>query len=174
MTSGVYQLRFGAETYIGKSTNIERRWEEHLESMSLGKASKKLQSAYNRRGVPERIILFACHPDHIDLVETLMVDRFKPSLNSASTVFIAGPDVDTLWNSDSMLGLSTGEHLRTIDRQQKVIARITDELMELLDEDAIASEVVDSRLALAEAVVEIAQLRTKLEAKNRPWWKKLF
>ena len=174
MTSGVYQLKFGRETYIGKSNNIERRWEEHANNLAAGKAAKKLQAAYKRYGVPERIVLFECHPDHIDLVETLMVDRFKPSLNNAGTVYISGPDVGTLWDSDEMLKLSTGDHLRTIDRQQKVIARISDELMQLLDEDDVANELVNTRQALSELMKEVVDLKLQLTIAKKPWWKKLF
>lgn len=67
MTIGIYRLIFPNtdKCYIGQSVNIERRYMQHLRSFELGRASGKLQSAYDVYGKPKLDVLL----DDIDLSE---------------------------------------------------------------------------------------------------------
>lgn len=62
MTVGIYKLIFkGTEkVYIGRSTDIERRFTEHVYCMSRDGSSVKLNNAYKEYGVPSLEILYVC------------------------------------------------------------------------------------------------------------------
>jgi hypothetical protein len=80
MTSGVYRLTFsnGAD-YIGKSVDIATRWKQHMDKLRAGKL---MQAAYDSWGEPNAEILVRCHEDHIDIVESCLISRLRPCLNS--------------------------------------------------------------------------------------------
>ena len=90
MSRGVYLLRFEgtSKVYIGQSLNIEKRFIEHLSSLRLNSASKKMQEAYNIYGTPVIEILAECE-EH-ELIETekeaiSIFNSYKEGLNSMSS-----------------------------------------------------------------------------------------
>jgi hypothetical protein len=176
MSSGVYLLNFGAGgKYIGKSVDIERRWEEHIKALAKGKSANKLQDAYRRYGVPERKILLECHSDHIDLVETIMIRRFKPTLNSATTSPISLEDINTICDNGELLDISTGTHIRKICALGSLVERLEKEIDFLLDEDEIAYELYSNRKKLQQIDAEYKKLADQLEKEKQvTWWQRLW
>lgn len=89
MVCGIYLLSFkGTDSvYIGKSKNIEKRFNEHLSSLKNNTASKKMQDAYIKFGLPELHILKIADEDTIDKLEIEYIKEFdavKNGLNSSS------------------------------------------------------------------------------------------
>lgn len=74
MNSGIYVLNFSNGCYyIGKSVNFERRWKEHFTKFEKGTAAKNLQQCFNECGYPEAKALLEVHPDHLDVIEPLII-----------------------------------------------------------------------------------------------------
>jgi group I intron endonuclease len=176
MSSGVYLLNFrNGDKYIGKSVNIERRWEEHIKSLAEGKSAKKLQAAYNKYGVPERSILIYCHNDHIDLMETIMIRRLKPTLNSAVTVPVAIEDIGVICNNSELLQISTGRHIEKICTLGSLVERLENEIEFLLDEDEVANELYSHKMKLQQLSLEMIKLESLLEKEKQvTWWQRLW
>ena len=174
MTSGIYQLKFGPETYIGKSVDIERRWEEHAKNLDTGKASQRMQAAYRRWGAGEPSILIECHPDHIDLLETIMIWHLKPTINSAGTVKVNSEDVVTLCENEDLLKYSTGTHLRTIRALESTQAKLARELRELKDSNVMVARLADYKDTVDLLSERLVEMQEKLRRAEMPWWKKLF
>jgi excinuclease UvrABC nuclease subunit len=52
MTCGIYKLTFSSGLfYIGKSLNIEKRWQQHFDSMQKNKSAAAVQAQYNMLGL---------------------------------------------------------------------------------------------------------------------------
>ena len=85
MTHGIYQLNFDTLTYIGKSVNIEERYQSHLNDLKNNKHTKNIQGAYEAFGVPTLKILETVYQDPIRLSEreAYWVNNLKPQLNDA-------------------------------------------------------------------------------------------
>ncbi len=120
MTSGIYKLTFDDGTfYIGKSIDVEKRWEQHYNDLKRGKHSKKMQEAYRVNGtMPIAKLLMEAHPDHIDILETIFVQSsLGPlSLNTAGTVHVEADDLDLFDNCNPKVWqISTFEHIRVIN-----------------------------------------------------------
>jgi hypothetical protein len=76
MNSGIYKLTFpSGHYYIGKTIDFDRRWKEHLTKMENGTAAKIVQECYNTYGPPRADVLHEVHPDHIDVIEPLIIDQ---------------------------------------------------------------------------------------------------
>lgn len=91
MTSGIYLLTFhSGKHYVGKSVDIERRWEQHFKAMESGKAAANIQAEYDAYGFPVCNIIKECHQDHLDVLEPIYIEAFikEGSLNS---------DIPTVW-----------------------------------------------------------------------------
>lgn len=74
MTSGIYKLEFSNGLfYVGKSTDIKRRWKEHFTKFEKGTAAKPLQAAFNKYGFPSTEVLLYCHEDNIDVMEAAYI-----------------------------------------------------------------------------------------------------
>jgi hypothetical protein len=74
MISGIYKLTFSSgKIYIGKSENVELRWQQHQASFQKGTHSKKMQCEYNQHGTPDYEVLLYVHPDHIDIYESIYI-----------------------------------------------------------------------------------------------------
>lgn len=106
MTCGIYKLQFGSSFYIGKSVNIEKRWEQHWDSLVKGTASKKMLEAFSRCSEPMGTILLECHPEHIDVMEGYYVITMSPDLNT-SQVFCDGVDMYDKLDEDTLAYLKT-------------------------------------------------------------------
>jgi len=82
MTSGIYQLTFpSGNFYIGKSVDIEKRWEQHWNKFSKGKHTANMQAEFNKYGDYKCKVIFYCHVDHIDIAEETFISRLRPTLN---------------------------------------------------------------------------------------------
>lgn len=87
MTAGIYKLSFSPEqryTYIGKSTNIERRFVEHVCTLRRGEGTKKLQEAFSIFGIP-KIHILVVSTDHLSELEKYYIkiyDSYHRGLNS--------------------------------------------------------------------------------------------
>lgn len=204
MTSGIYKLTFSSgDTYIGKSVNIDTRWDQHRDKLIKGGGSKAMQQAYNLYGFPMGEIIFECHSDHIDIVEACLISRIKPNLNTSRPPDpFAHISDDDLVSVLQQLGQSTLEHLdrinrlahgkgeavsliNTLEREntnlQKTIAR----LQICRDSEEIALD-IDKKLrikdsALKEMHVTLGILEKREKALlariaylNKPWWEKIF
>jgi hypothetical protein len=77
MKSGIYSLHFGnGFIYIGKSKNIEARYEQHKEALRKGRAAKPLQNIYDTlRKVPFMEVCIECHPDHLEVMEAYFINK---------------------------------------------------------------------------------------------------
>ena len=157
MTCGIYKLTFGNNLcYIGKSNNIESRWFQHNDDMIEGRASKKVQEAYNLYGSPKKEILLKCHCDHIDLMETIFIHKLKPALNSAPTVFILDKDVEAIEQWQEMLSYSTGEHLRLIATLSNEIENINN-----FDYESAQAKNIQQGEYLAQVLIELNRLKKR-------------
>ena len=193
MISGIYKLTFkNGDEYIGKSNNIEKRWEEHKSSFYRNKASEKMMKAFHTHGMPEFRILMEAHKDHVDILEAYYISCERPSLNSVIAKCIHDDDFDLLMENQDLLKLSTVEHIGTIvdskDTMKEcadLIAIQRDQIEELrkarTQEEIEAScysrlqEEVDMLYSEAETNEKvISSLLTKVEYMELPWWKRLF
>ena len=143
MSSGIYLLTFkDGSFYIGKSTNIEKRFSQHNKSMDDGSHTKKVQEAYDRYGSPEQSVLMYCHADHIDIMETYYInENWNNSLllNTTRPPRFTQKDVQLLVSTlgDNIWKQSTFEHIITIDVLRQEVKRLKDKLQNFgsLDED---------------------------------------
>lgn len=193
MISGIYKLTFkNGDEYIGKSNNIEKRWEEHKSSFYRNKASEKMMNAFHTHGMPEFSVLMEAHKDHIDILEAYYISCERPSLNSVIAKCIHDDDFDLLMENRDLLKLSTVEHIETIvdsrDTMQEcadLIAIQRDQIEELrkarTKEEVEAScysklqEEIDTLYEEAEVNDKtISNLTAKLDYLELPWWKRLF
>lgn len=193
MISGIYKLTFkNGDEYIGKSSNIEKRWEEHKSSFYRNKASEKMMNAFHTHGMPEFSVLMEAHKDHIDILEAYYISCERPSLNSVIAKCIHDDDFDLLMENRDLLKLSTVEHIETIvdsrDTMQEcadLIAIQRDQIEELrkarTKEEVEAScysklqEEIDTLYEEAEVNDKtISNLTAKLDYLELPWWKRLF
>lgn len=150
MTTGVYRLTFsdGSE-YIGKSVNIEARYDEHLKSLKKYTAARKMQAVYIRCGEPKCTIIVECHADHIDFLESFFIRYDKPVLNTMIGCSITNDEFRLLQRHSDLLQLSTIQHIELIDSFRNAPApKEQDELL-----------------------LEIYILKSKLE---KPWYKRIF
>lgn len=88
MTCGIYKLIFGSTSYyVGKSTNIEQRFNRHLTNLKNNLSNSKLQKAYELHGVPRYCILEECDIDDLNEKEIYyisLLDTVKNGLNIAA------------------------------------------------------------------------------------------
>ena len=192
-TSGIYKLTFpGGSTYIGKSVDIERRWKEHAESMRKGTAAKKMQNAYILEGFPDSEVLLECHPDHIDLMESVFILGHNPDLNTGIPIKLQQKEIDILCADSEILMYSTANHLlrmRSLTEDKQTLENTINDLEEIIDElDTTRTEEelkTDLGKRLAEMRVQHIALGNNyhnvLEANAhltkelaKPWWKRIF
>jgi hypothetical protein len=86
---GIYALIWDNinEVYIGQSTNIDRRFKEHVYSMETSKkANYKVLEMYHKYGIPSLVILEVCTINELDALEISWIKEFdsiKGGLNIA-------------------------------------------------------------------------------------------
>lgn len=78
MTIGIYALVFKGldEVYIGKSVNIEKRYNEHLRCLHSGLSNHKLLEAFRRCGNPSIVIIEECSTPELELLEEAYISEF--------------------------------------------------------------------------------------------------
>lgn len=140
MNSGIYCLTFSSgRFYIGKSIDIPTRWRQHEDKFSKGKAAQRMQMEYNQCGSPEKTVLLHCHADHIDIVETWMIDQYHQqsgNLMLNATYAEPIPDVDRLKvnRGIGLLSLSTPDHIELICDLQAAAAEVDEEIEQKMQE----------------------------------------
>lgn len=194
MTSGIYKLTFkSGDTYIGKSINVDNRWDQHADKMRKGTAAKSVQNAYNTYGMPNGIILAECHQDHLDLLEACYIAGHNPSLNtSRPTNQLAEYTEDTIQAIIKYCAQSTIDHIRLINDQSISIdtlniknIRLESEIIKLKkirSEREINKEHNKQVKELTEEVTSYKEIlnhqssiiKELKDYKNSSWWNKLF
>jgi group I intron endonuclease len=79
MTIGIYILFFNndrSKVYVGLSKNIEKRFIQHKYALKYNYASKKLQEAYNKFGIPSMEILLECEANELEDSESSAIELF--------------------------------------------------------------------------------------------------
>lgn len=94
MAYGIYKLNFKntEKVYIGQSSNIERRFRNHLYSLSKGISPTKLQEAYYKYGIPELEILVESDEldtSKLDEIEEEAISIFNSIDNGFNTCNVA-------------------------------------------------------------------------------------
>ena len=144
MNSGVYKLTFSSgRFYVGKSIDIPTRWQQHEDKFSKHKAAQRMQQEFNLCGSPRKEVLFSCHADHIDIVETWLIathqrDYGNLMLNATYPEPLPDSEYEKINRAPYLLKQSTADHidkicdletaLDTIDEEQEtLIVRLTEE-----------------------------------------------
>jgi group I intron endonuclease len=193
MDSGIYQLDFeDGATYIGRSINIENRWNDHIKAFKTGKASTKMQERYDKYGLPDFRIIYPCHRDHVDILENYFIQYYKPELNTVVSDAIDEEDFKILAENEELLSMSTVEHVvmlyelvSDVKETQEIVEAQHLEILKLRNEESL-------KLAELNVSIELQSTKKKLEdtekelldtyeellkaytERNKPWWKKLF
>lgn len=93
MKIGIYALRFNNtdKVYIGQSTNIAKRFNEHLRELSAGTHKQKLQNAYDEYGAPTLDILIEVdNVAELDTLEAEAIEIFNSVDNGFNTLHKPG------------------------------------------------------------------------------------
>jgi hypothetical protein len=129
--SGIYKLTFrSGNYYIGKSNNIDRRWSEHFDKFSKGKAAKNMQAEYFEYGYPSREVIWGCHSDHLDIVETYFINNMWSNkiLNTTRPPPLTNADYKVLLSDPEILKNSTASVVQALQEQGKKIKNLSIEL----------------------------------------------
>lgn len=88
MAIGIYALYWEKPDliYIGQSTNIEKRYNQHINSFKNNKASKKLMKCYFEYEEPTLHILELCSISMLDILEDLYISEFDSINNGLNSV----------------------------------------------------------------------------------------
>lgn len=78
MPIGIYALIFKNtdKVYIGRSLDIDARYDNHISSLRRGVSSKKLQDGYDKYGTPELVILSICKENELNRKERELIAEF--------------------------------------------------------------------------------------------------
>ena len=199
MNSGVYELKFASgRTYIGKSINITERFKQHMDKFRKGTAAKAMQNEYDHYGPPDINVLVLCHPDHIDNVESWLIDRNNPELNTTRP---PNPfsNVNNIEEVLGMLHMSRVEHINQIAALDNECAKTCNLVTELNDElhnaeeyiiklkrlrsrQELEADILDRIYALEqtldrerkESQARIHCLTKIVDHYKQPWWKRWF
>jgi group I intron endonuclease len=103
MTIGIYKLGFigTSKVYIGQSSNIEKRFNEHCNSLAKGTAKAKLQGAYTLYGKPYlEVIITTTSIEDLDKLEVEAIDIYDSVENGFNT--LASPGNPNMRGLDSV------------------------------------------------------------------------
>lgn len=135
MISGIYKLTFSSGMfYLGSSNDIDRRWQEHRLAFQTGTAAKRMQSEYDLCGMPKFEVYFPCHSDHIDLVESGLI-QFHPEqdklLNHQTPKLITAEEWITICDCQELLEASTCDHLKLVFQNTELLTQKNMEVLQL-------------------------------------------
>lgn len=190
MTSGIYQLTFpSGKRYIGKSIDMDNRWKQHYDKLSKGTAAKNMQYEFNTYGNFSTSVLFECHPDHLDLVEPLLIARCNPELNTTRPEDpFRNMNMDDINEVAEWFKVSTLSHIFqiqdlsnkyiTVSQDNKEKSREINRLSRNRSEKEMNTD-LGRQLKAANTKVDdqsitIAVMKAKIEYLEQPWWKKFF
>lgn len=197
MISGIYKITFpSGKRYIGKSIDVDTRWKQHTDKLRKGDAAKNMQEQWNtyREFIGE--VIFECHPDHIDIMESYFIARLNPELNTTRPADpfpgLHGSAIDDMSQWFQMSTLKHTQYLNEFTKQVDNLMEVNEDLLKDLkqaarkrSEEEIKTE-VGKQLSLAikesnKKDKEIANLNQQISSLsrhiqylNQPWWKKLF
>ena len=161
-----------------------------------------MQSEYDLCGEPQKQVLMYCHVDHIDIVETWLIDQFyqqsgNEMLNATYAEPIQDPDRIKLNRDISLLNISTPDHVDLICNQRAQLLELQLEANTALEKVLeyresgilVPQEILDQREELLEHIAENFDLTQQCNAltqclldqqaelhryKSRPWYKRWF
>lgn len=188
MTSGIYILTFSSgHFYIGKSNHIERRWKEHATKFDKGTAAKNMQWAYDNYGYPKQEIMYEVHPDHIDVIEPIVINNSWGTkiLNTTKGECATDMRDEYLGICKSSLGVICKVLLEKNDRITELEAELEEETTnfeELLEDikSGTELELVEEKLKGTKAELKVNKelLKKQMEEvnrlKNRTFFQRLF
>lgn len=168
MNSGIYKLTFpDGSIYIGKSVDIPKRWSQHTKALTKGTHTKRMQDVYNKYGTPKYEVIFECHPDHIDILETYFINRYWSDtiLNTTKPADISDEGHRILEQcADFVWDMSTFEHIQKWSDALDTI----EELERTVECSEDAQVLLKLEKMLAESKEEIRRLN------NRGFFARLF
>jgi excinuclease UvrABC nuclease subunit len=182
MTSGVYRLTFsnGAD-YIGKSVDIATRWKQHMDKFRAGKATRLMQAAYDAWGEPNAEVLVECHEDHIDIVESCLISRLRPRLNSTIPKdpipgyaledlihYLGAPTIEHIVRISELLQ-SKEEYAKVLEDRDETIEHLqatAKHLRRQRTEEELTHDVMDKIKQANAAIATWKKEYTKLEAEK--------
>jgi hypothetical protein len=161
MTSGIYKLTFNNDSvYIGKSIDMENRLKQHCDKFAKGTAAKNMQEAWNKYGLKEATGIIVAHPDHIDVLESYVINLYKKGhgdnlLNGVIPECITEAEWNVFVRNEKLLEKSTVEHFNLINRLQEENCELLDDNAELqLPIQNTPKEVVLSRVEFSEELLQ--------------------
>ena len=174
MNSGIYKLTFSSgHFYIGKSVDFTRRWKEHQTKLEKGTAAKNMQQCYNQYGYPSASVMYEVHPDHIDVVEPIIIANNWGPLILNSTKDKCADDMkdeylDFVKHSLGTLCNHIIEQDRQIDNLKNELEEETSDFEELIDEikagtrlDKVEQSLKVHKKLLKDKCMEIEKLRNR-------------
>ena len=184
MTSGVYVLRFPSNKfYIGKADNVENRYKQHISKLQLGAAAKLMQAEFDAYGLPVLEKVFNVHSDHIDLVESILIQKYKDHndcLNASQPRKISAVEAEILIECIEHLEVSTAEHLRRLgaiailNKELKEDIKVLENTLATLeDEGMVLPEDVEDELAFLTVALEESRQECKQQAKALETYKNM-
>ena len=198
MTSGIYKLTFeNGQYYIGKSDNIQQRWDTHAKNFIKGTHTKKMQLAYDRHGPPDYEVLLPVHQDHVDIYEGILIQQhWGDQLLNTTRPKLIDPQLakryldayDSVKIQDqSCMMYSTITHVdglvqlqRELDQAAETIADLEQQLEDLECEGVVLPHETKQRLEELEdqqhkAQQQITQLTQQLQRwETMTWWQRLW
>lgn len=176
MKSGIYKLIFSSgKCYIGKSVDIPNRWKQHMDRFKKGDAASKLQQEYIKYGAPEMEVIFECHADHIDIMETYCIHAHDRTmlLNTSIPESLAQEEYNNLLLNPEVLVYSTAEHVSTLFNFSNEVRELKAELEHLKSNAVMEKVILDSYTKPLHA--EIEKLKDEVNYyKAQPWYSKIF
>lgn len=127
MNSGIYKLTFKSGMfYIGKSIDIPVRWRQHYDKLRRGKGAARLQQEFNIYRDYNQDVLFTCHPDHLDLVETYCLNHIDRTfmLNTTFPAPLSPEEYEPILTNQALLQYSTPTLIKTLAEQAATIKRL--------------------------------------------------
>lgn len=204
MISGIYKLTFSSGMYYwGSSIDIDRRWQEHRLDFQNGTAATMMQREYDLCGMPKFEVFFPCHQDHIDLVESgiIQFDGSDKLLNRQTPRLITSEEWIAICDCQELLEASTCDHLKIIFQNTDLLTQKNMEVLQLKHQLETKQAEVDQLKAsgvyigdeaqeiikfyeeqyplleddLSETIGEVYKLKDELKKlKEMPLWQRLF
>lgn len=194
MNSGIYAYKFSSgREYIGQAVNIDNRWSQHTKKMQDGKHTRLIQNEYDRYDLPDFRVLTYCHPNHLDWLEAVYINTYRPSLNTTipSAYNITWKEVGPYINTDVLMTptISIFKDLRKTKQSLKEFDLLCD--VKILEVSALEDKVAKLNTRVLEvakekAAPELKEYLERLEDANKemyakmyvfnqlPWWKRIF
>ena len=179
MTSGVYEINFKDRAYyVGQSTNIEQRWQQHIEKLQQGKASKLMQTAYDHGGMPQFRVIIKCNKDYLDVMETYFIHhqrQFNNCLNTAIPQLDQTIDYEWLLSNPDLLHHPATQVLKIAS---EVAGELKDLKMQYNDkyiQMKLQQKVDENEALIPQYHDQLHRAHKKIEnLKNRNWFQRLI